>query len=174
MHGPWQCTFLNRFQKHLRCTFLHVLHIFCTFFGKWDLEMHVFLVSKYLRCTFCTFLHTVCTWDARTPAIKYWPSTTWIFLLLNTVIQSTDLTIHDFELHKLFNSSKNVHLKAFFKPRKFYVIFLRSISSNNICTALGKTQNAENQKPQYQHWKIGLIHYCSRALIICIKTNWQD
>ena len=29
MHGPWQCTFLNRVQKHLRCTFLHTV---CT----WD------------------------------------------------------------------------------------------------------------------------------------------
>ena len=25
---------------------------------------------------------------------------------------STDLTIHDFELHELFNSPKNMHLKA--------------------------------------------------------------
>ena len=24
-----------------------------------------------------------------------------------------------------------------------------------ICIALGKTQNAENKKPYYQHWKIG-------------------
>ena len=57
MHGPWQCTFLNRIQKHLRCTFLHVFARFCTF-------LHVFLINKYLRCTFlmneylrCTFLH---------------------------------------------------------------------------------------------------------------------
>ena len=31
--------------------------------------------------------------------------------------------------------------------RNFYVIFLRNVSSNNVCIALGKTQNAENQKP---------------------------
>ena len=31
--------------------------------------------------------------------------------------------------------------------RNFYVIFLRNVSSNNICIALGTTQNAENQKP---------------------------
>ena len=34
------------------------------------------------------------------------------FLFLNTVIHTTDLMIHDFELHELFNSPKNVHLKA--------------------------------------------------------------
>ena len=27
----------------------------------------------------------------------------------------------------------------------FYVIFLRNVSSNNVCITLGKTQNAENQ-----------------------------
>ena len=31
--------------------------------------------------------------------------------------------------------------------RNFYVIFLRNVSSNNVCIVLGKTQNAENQKP---------------------------
>ena len=31
--------------------------------------------------------------------------------------------------------------------RNFYVIFLRNVSINNVCNALGKTQNAENQKP---------------------------
>ena len=31
--------------------------------------------------------------------------------------------------------------------RNFYVIFLRNVSSNNVRIALGKTQNAENQKP---------------------------
>jgi hypothetical protein len=31
--------------------------------------------------------------------------------------------------------------------RNFYVIFLRNVSSNNVCIALGKTQNAKNQKP---------------------------
>ena len=34
------------------------------------------------------------------------------FLFLNTVLHTTDLIIHDFELHELFNSPKNVHLKA--------------------------------------------------------------
>ena len=29
--------------------------------------------------------------------------------------------------------------------RNFYVIFLHNVSSNNICIALGKTQNAGNQ-----------------------------
>ena len=33
--------------------------------------------------------------------------------------------------------------------RNFYVIFLRNNSSNNVCTALGKTKNAENLKPKY-------------------------
>jgi hypothetical protein len=31
--------------------------------------------------------------------------------------------------------------------RNFYVIFLRNVSSSNVCTALGKTQNTENLKP---------------------------
>ena len=31
--------------------------------------------------------------------------------------------------------------------RNFYVIFLHNVFSNNVCIALGKTQNAENQKP---------------------------
>ena len=35
--------------------------------------------------------------------------------------------------------------------RNFYVIFLRNVSSNNVCIAHGKTQNAENKKKQYQH-----------------------
>ena len=32
--------------------------------------------------------------------------------------------------------------------RNFYVIFLRNVSSSNVCIALGKTQNAENKKKQ--------------------------
>ena len=35
--------------------------------------------------------------------------------------------------------------------RNIYVIFLRNVSSNNVCIAHGKTQNAENKKKQYQH-----------------------
>ena len=30
--------------------------------------------------------------------------------------------------------------------RNFYVIFLRNASSNNVCVALGKTQNTEKNK----------------------------
>ena len=31
--------------------------------------------------------------------------------------------------------------------RNFYVIFLRNVSSNNVCITLGKTHDAENEKP---------------------------
>jgi hypothetical protein len=41
---------------------------------------------------------------------------------------------------QLMNSIKKI-------CRNFYVIFLRNVSSNDVCIALGKTQNAENQKP---------------------------
>ena len=34
------------------------------------------------------------------------------FLFLNTLLHTTDLMIHDFELHEIFYSPKNVHLKA--------------------------------------------------------------
>ena len=36
-------------------------------------------------------------------------------------------------------------------------MFLRNVSSNNVCIAIGKTQNAEDQKPWYRHWEIGLL-----------------
>ena len=39
----------------------------------------------------------------------------------------------------------------------FYVIFLCNVSSNNVWIWLGKTQNTENQKPWFQHWKKGLL-----------------
>ena len=40
--------------------------------------------------------------------------------------------------------------------RNFYEIFLPNVSSNDLCIASGKTQNAEDHEPWYQHWKIGL------------------
>ena len=33
----------------------------------------------------------------------------------------------------------------------FYVFFVRDVSSNNVCIALGKTQNAENPNPKDHH-----------------------
>ena len=39
------------------CTFLHVFARFCTFFGKWELEMHVFWLISTWDARFCTFLH---------------------------------------------------------------------------------------------------------------------
>ena len=95
MHGPWQCTFLNRVQNHLRCSFLHV-------FGKQVLEMHVF-------ARFCTFLHIFahCMYLRYTnTCYKVLTFNSTDFLFLNTVLHTTDLIIHDFELHELFNVPK--------------------------------------------------------------------
>ena len=39
-------------------------------------------------------------------------------------------------------SINDFHKKIY---RNFYIIFLQNVSSNNVCIALGKTQNAENQ-----------------------------
>ena len=61
------------------------------------------------------------------------------FLFLNTVLHTTDLIIHDFELHELFNSPKNVHLKALLYlefyivmvvKKKYYNITMFELSSN--------------------------------------------
>ena len=51
----------------------------------------------------------------------------------------------------------------------FYVIFLCNVFNNNVCIALGKTQNAKYQKPKYQHWKIGLI--CFEKVTFKKMTN---
>ena len=49
--------------------------------------------------------------------------------------------------------------------------FLRNVSSNNVCIALGKTQNVENKKPWYQHWKIGLKCHPGSLDKVKTKTN---
>ena len=51
-------------------------------------------------------------------------------------------------------------------PRDF------SIMTLNVCMALGKTQNAENQKPWHQHWKIGLMLRIIRPH--CVKRQARD
>ena len=60
--------------------------------------MHVFAHCMYLRYT--NTCYKVLTFNSTD------------FLFLNTVLHTTDLMIHVFELHVLFNSPKNVHLKA--------------------------------------------------------------
>ena len=75
----------------------------------WDAR---FLVSKYLRCTFLhVFAHCMYLRYTNT-CYKVLTFNSTDFLFLNTVLHTTDLIIHDFELHELFNSPKNVHLKA--------------------------------------------------------------
>ena len=70
---------------------MHVFARFCTF-------LLVFAHCMYLRYT--NTCYKVLTFNSTD------------FLFLNTVLHTTDLIIHDFELHELFNSPKNVHLKA--------------------------------------------------------------
>ena len=60
--------------------------------------LHVFAHCMYLRYT--NTCYKVLTFNSTD------------FLFLNTVLHTTDLMIHNFELHELFNSPKNVHLKA--------------------------------------------------------------
>ena len=85
-----------------------------------------FLVSKYLRCTFlhifahfCTFLHTVCTWDTRTPAIKYWPSTTrifysWTLYYIALTLQYTILSYTSFSIPQKTCISRPYCILSFF------------------------------------------------------------
>ena len=75
------------------------MHVFARFYT----FLHVFAHSMYLRYT--NTCYKVLTFNSTD------------FLFLNTVLHTTDLIIHDFELHELFNSPKNVHLKALLYAR---------------------------------------------------------
>ena len=55
MHGPWHCTFLNRVQKTLRCTFFDLFYFSCTF-------LHVLL---HVFARFCMFLHVPCIFSLK-------------------------------------------------------------------------------------------------------------
>ena len=58
--------------------------------------------------------------------------------------------------------------------RNFCVIFLRNVSSNNICIALGTTQNAENQKTIISTLKNrlnGIWHQVRKLKIPLAKTH---
>ena len=70
---------------------MHVFARFCTF-------LHGFAHRMYLR--YMNTYYKVMTFNSTD------------FLFLNTVLHITDLIIHDFELHMVSNSPKNVHLKA--------------------------------------------------------------
>ena len=77
--------------------------------------MHVFWLIRTWDARFCMFLHVCahCLYLRYTNTcykVQTFSSTD--FLFLNTGLHTTDLIIHDFELHELFNSPKNVHLKA--------------------------------------------------------------
>ena len=52
------------------------------------------------------------TWDTRITYYKVLTFSCTNFKILNTVLHTTDLMMHDFELHEFFYSPKNVHLKA--------------------------------------------------------------
>ena len=107
---PWDARFLV--SKYLRCMFLHVF-AHC---------MHDFLrllVSETLRCTFlhvfahCMYLrYTNTCYKVLTFSCTY-------SKILNTVLHSTDLMMHDFKLHEFFHSPKNVLLKALLYEESF-------------------------------------------------------
>ena len=72
------------------------------------------------------------------------------------------------KLHKYFWNpylkTESANLLIYFSVNAFhkkyiylYIIFLCNVSSNNVCIAIGKTVNAENQKPWYRHREIGLL-----------------
>ena len=79
---------------------MHVFARFCTF-------LHVFAHCIYLRYT--NTCYKALTFNSTN------------FLFLNTVLHTTDLIILDFELHVVFNSPKNVHLKALLYLFRFTV-----------------------------------------------------
>ena len=73
------------------------------------------------------------TWDTRFTYYKVLTFSCTNFKILNTVLHTTDLMMHDFELHEFFYSPKNVLLKAWLsqkatmKKKIFFWIFLQSI-----------------------------------------------
>ena len=75
-----------------------------------------------------------------------------IILLNPNIINSKN--IFDFFIGFL-TSKQMVPMSLFsFKLRtsmQEYVVFVPNVSSNNVCIALGKTQNAENHNPKDRH-----------------------